>query len=419
MTTAAAQAPRPSLAILVGVTALGPMALNIFMPSMPALPAALDTDYATAQLTLSAYLGGFAVFQLVYGPVSDRFGRRPTLQVGLLLYLIGGLVCLAAASIEALIGGRVLQAIGGCAGMVLARAMVRDVYERDETASVIAYVTMAMVAVPMVAPLAGGYLDEWFGWRSIFAVTSATGALAIALSLRFLPETLPEGTRTKERTGILATYARLIRIPLFRGYAAQMSLTSAGFFAFLGGAPYVVIEVMDRPASDYGIYFAIAACGYMFGNFLSGRHAPTIGIDRLIGIGAVLSTGAAGAMVALAFAGLVTPIALFGPMVFYSLGNGLSIPTSVAGAVSVDPQAAGAASGLAGFLQMAVGGGASVLSGVVVAGADSQMPLVAVMALMTVLALAAHWATRAFVPPAGTDVGNTADAGPQEKGSIE
>jgi DHA1 family bicyclomycin/chloramphenicol resistance-like MFS transporter len=203
--------------ILVAVTATGPLALNILMPSMPGLPAVFGTDYATVQLTLSLYLIGLAGAQLIYGPLSDRYGRRPVLLAGLGVFLLGTLTGALAASISMVIAGRVLQAVGGCAGMVLGRAIVRDLYERDRAASVIAYVTMAMVVAPMLAPLFGGFLDDWLGWRATFWFVAVYGSVVVVFCFLLLGETHRTRLPFPGPAGMLSSYLRLLRSPLFLG----------------------------------------------------------------------------------------------------------------------------------------------------------------------------------------------------------
>ncbi|MEE8271123.1 MAG: multidrug effflux MFS transporter [Alphaproteobacteria bacterium] len=379
---------KPPIAILVAVSAVGPLALNIFMPSMPGLPAIFDTDYATVQLTLSLFLIGLAVAQLAYGPLSDRFGRRPPLLVGMLLFILGSAVGLLATSIATVIVGRIIQAIGGCAGLVLARAIVRDLYDRNRSASVIAYITMAMVVVPMLAPLIGGFLDDWFGWRSNFWFVGGFAAVVTAFALLLLHESNHRRTSLPGIGGMIVSYRRLLRSPVFRGYAFMTTFSSAGFFAFLGGAPYVMIELMGRSPSEYGLYFIMSAVGYMAGNFMSGRGSVRLGIDRMIGMGVGFSLLGGLTMLALALVGFMTPMALFGPMVLYAIGNGLTIPNGIAGAISVHPRIAGAASGLAGFLQMAIGAGASALVGHLVA--ESQLPLAVMIFSAALCAMFAH-----------------------------
>ncbi len=377
----------PPIAILVAVTATGPLALNILMPSLPSLPAVFGTDYATVQLTLSLYLISLAGAQLIYGPLSDRYGRRPVLLAGLGVFLLGTLAGALADSISMVIAARVLQAMGGCAGMVLGRAIVRDLYDRDRAASVIAYVTMAMVVAPMLAPLFGGFLDDWLGWRATFWFVALYGSVVVVLCFMLLGETHRIRLPFPGPAGMLSSYFRLLRSPLFLGYALGISFASASFFAFLGGAPYVMIEIMGRPPSEYGLYFMMGGAGYMSGNFISGRVSTRFGVERMFTAGTVITLCGALMMLVGALAGVLTPLALFGPMMISAIGNGLSLPNGFAGAVSVDPRITGAASGLAGFLQMGLGASASFLVGYMLT--DSQLPLALVMTASSALAVVA------------------------------
>lgn len=376
---------QPPIAILVAVSAIGPLALNIFMPSMPGLPEVFDTDYGTVQLTLSLYLTGLAVAQLFYGPLSDRFGRRPLLLGGLALFLIGTAAGYFSASIEMLIASRVLQAIGGCAGIVLTRAIVRDLFDRDRSASVIGYVSAAMVMAPMVAPLMGGYLDQWFGWQSTFVFVGGFCAMVTVFSVLLLHESNFNLQPLPGLRGMVTGYRELLALPAFRGYAFLTAFASAGFFAFLGGAPLVVVETMGRPPSEYGWYFAMSAIGYMSGNLISGRMSTRLGVDRMVGFGLGFNVAGASAMLALWAVGPNAPVALFAPMTLFAIGNGLNLPNGTAGAVSVNPRRAGAASGLAGFLQMSLGAGASALAGHLVT--DSQLPIALVMIATVLISL--------------------------------
>lgn len=378
----------PPIPMLVGVSALGPLALNILMPAMPMIRRSLETDTASVQLTLSLYLVGLAVSQLLYGPLSDRFGRRPLMLVGLVLFLAGTLGGLFAPTIEVLVLSRMVQAIGGCAGIVLGRAMVRDLFSRERSASVIAYMTMMMVVAPMLAPLIGGYLSGWFDWRATFAFTAAIAALVTLAGWRLLHETHFDRQALPGIAGMARSYDSLFRMPAFRAYAMVLSFSSAGFFAFLGGAPHVVVDLMGRSPSDYGVYSILGALGYMIGNFFAGRFSTRFGVDRMIGFGAFVSFTGAMLMLSLALAGLMThPILLFLPLAVYAMGNGLTLPNGMAGAISANPRAAGAASGLAGFLQMTIGALASVAVGYLVA--ESATPMIVVMAGASLLAILA------------------------------
>ena len=371
--------------MLVAVSAVGPLALNIFMPSMPALPGVFDTDYGTVQLTLGLYLVGLATGQLAYGPLSDRFGRRPLLLGGLGLFLFGTALGYFATSIEMLIMGRIIQAVGGCSGLVLSRAIVRDLFDRARSASVISYITAAMVMAPMVAPLIGGYLDDWLGWRSTFVFVGSFGLIVTVFALLLLHESNHDRQPLPGLRGMVGSYAILLVSPIFRGYVLLTTFAGASFFAFLGGAPYVVIELMGRPPSEYGWYFALSAIGYMSGNLISGRISMRMGIDRMIGFGLAMNLAGALTMLLLWAVGYFTPLALFGPMMMSAVGNGLNIPNGNAGAISVDPTRAGAASGLSGFVQMSVGAGSSAVAGHLIT--DSQLPLALIMTAATLIGI--------------------------------
>ncbi len=388
-TTVAGPMRAPHIALLVAVTALGPLALNLFMPSMPGIADTFAVGYDTVQLSLTLYLVGFAASQLVYGPLSDRFGRRPVLLSGLVLFVVSSLVCAVASDIAWLILGRLGQGVGSCAGMVLARAIIRDVHGRERSASMIAYVTMAMVVAPMLAPVIGGHLDLWIGWWAGFVFVAAAGVVVVLFAYGGLHETLAQPVALPGLGRLLGLYRSLLVLPSFRGYTAQTAFTSAGFFGFLGGAPHVVIEIMGRTQADYGLFFMLSAVGYMSGNFTAGRLSERLGIDRMIITGIAVSGVGTVIMVALAWGGVVTAWAVFAPMVLFGFGNGLSLPNGLAGAISVRPDLAGTASGLSGCAQMATGALASVVVGLLVADATSQLPLALVMLATTALAAVA------------------------------
>jgi DHA1 family bicyclomycin/chloramphenicol resistance-like MFS transporter len=381
----------PSVVILIAMSAIGPMALNIFMPSMPGLARHFQVDYGLVQLTLTFYLIGLGLAQLVYGPLSDRYGRRPVLLWGLGIFCVGSLLCALAPSIEMLMIGRAFQAVGGCSGLVLGRAIIRDLYDRDRSAAMIGYVTMAMSLAPMFSPALGGYLDTLFGWRASFAFCALAGVIVLACVILTLPETLAEPGLGEGIGAMLRGYASLLRSPAFCGYALQTAFTSGMFFAFIAGAPFVVVTVMGQPPSSYGLWFMIVSVGYFAGNFCTGRFAVRLGVDRMIAIGAVIGLFGILALAAIGWLGLLTLPGLFLPMAVVALSNGLTLPNGTAGAVSVNPRAAGAAAGLSGALQMLVGAGAAVLVGY---GQDldpSQYPMIWTMlgsGLLAVLAFA-------------------------------
>lgn len=372
------------LALLVAVTALGPLSMQIFVPSLPAIQDDFGVAAGTAQLALSLSVFAIAVAMLGYGPLADRLGRRPAMIGGAAVFLIGSALCALAPTVPVLIVGRIIQAAGGAAGMVLARAMVRDLYDRDDSARVIAYLTMAMVVAPMVAPAIGGVLNDLFGWRAIFVFTGAVGVVVAVLVLARLPE-----TRTGSGRGFnpLAGFGRLLRSPLFYGYALNSAFSIAIFFTFIAGMPYVMVRVLGRPATEYGLWFIVVSAAFMAGNFVTARIGHRFGVDRMIVIGSVL--GLLGTLIAagLVAAGIWTPGALFLPASLFAFANGLAQPNAMAAAVSVHPEIAGAAAGLSGFLQMATAAVASQTIGALQDG--TPYPVVVQMVTMAALALAA------------------------------
>lgn len=376
------------LAILIATTALGPISLNIFIPSMPGLQAALDTDYATVQLVLTLYLVGLAGAQLIHGPLSDRYGRRPVMLGGLALHLVGSVACLAAPTIEVLIAGRVVQAVGGCVGLVVGRAVVRDLFDRERTAAVLATIIMAMMVAPMLGPTIGGFLDVWFGWRAPFAFILLAGGLVTAAVFLWLPETLAEPAASPGFASILPDFAALLRRRVFCGYAFQVAFTAFTFLGFLGGAPYALVNLLDRPASDYGLFFIPIAATYIAGNFVASRISARVGIDRMISLGTLITIFGATIGVALHLTGEASSLALFGPMVVIGFGHGFCVSNGLAGAVSVDPRLAGSAAGLSGFLQMALGAVGTSLVGSLMA--DSIGPIAFIVLAGTLMAGTAH-----------------------------
>lgn len=393
MTSSSAPVPGVSspllYVILVAVSTTGPLAMNIFVPSIPGLMAEFSASSGTVQLTLTVYLAGLAVSQLAYGPLSDIYGRRPVMLGGLVLYVIASLACAFAASIETLMLARFAQALGGAAGMVLGRAIVRDLHGREASASILGYITMAWVLVPMFAPALGGVLEEISTWRTSFYVLVAVGGAILALVLWGLPETNPPAEGGGDEAARLVSGAgTLIRQPRFIGYTLTLGFCSAVFFTFIAGAPFIMVEVLDRSPLDYGLWFMLVSVGYMTGNFLSGRYSQRVGIDRMITVGNALAVAGTLVMLGFALAGALTPVSLFCPMLLVTLGNGLVIPNGTAAAISVLPKTIGAAAGLSGFTQIAIGATASQFTG----AWQGSSPYAAlwVMAAAAVLAGVAH-----------------------------
>lgn len=386
----------PPIWILIVATATGPLALNIFVPSMPGLVGVFQTDYATVQLALTLYLVAVGAAQLGYGPISDRFGRRPALIGGLIIYFVANVACMFAWSIESLIVARVLQAIGGCAGMVLGRAIVRDVYDRDRAASAIAIITMAMAVAPAMGPAIGGIIDAHFGWQATFLVPMAVGLVVLVGASLRLNETNLHPIPTIDITAMLRNYGSLLRSRAYIGYAANTAMSVGAFFSFIAGAPYVMIEVLQQGPEVYGFYFVLISVGYMTGNFLASRLSSKLGVDRMIPLGVGVSLCGAVPGFALAMAGVVTPLSVFAPMCVVAIGNGLSQPNGISGAVSVNPSIAGAGSGLMGFGQMVIGACFTVIVGYF--QNDTDHSAMATMILLATLSSALFFALARTAP---------------------
>ena len=381
------------MALLAAITALAPFSLQIFLPALPAIQASFAVAPGIVQLALSLSILANAVANLAYGPLSDRFGRRPVLLVGLAAFIAGSLGCALAPSIELLIGARVVQSIGGAAGMVLARAIVRDLYDRERSASIIAYLTMAMVVAPMLAPTIGAVLLDVASWRAIFVLATGIGVALSWPILAMLAE-----TRSPEARRIGSTFAgagTLLRSGQFWSYVLQSTFGISVFFAFISGAPYFMMNVLGRPATEYGLWFILVSAAFMAGNLVAGRFSARIGLDRMVLAGALLALTGAGLALALLLGGAWTPLALFGPMMAAGLGNGFSVPNAQAGAVSVDPLLAGTASGIAGFSQMFVAALVSQAVGMLQNG--TPYPMVGFMAGCAVLSLAGFLLPRRLI----------------------
>lgn len=374
------------LPTLIIVSMIGPLALNILQPSLPGLAASLDASREEVQLTLSLFLAAQAVSQLFIGGLADRFGRRPVLLVSLGLYVAASVAATFATSVLLLILARVAQAVGSTAGLTISRTVVRDLAPRETAASMIGYVTMGMVVAPLVAPALGGFLDDAYGWRAIFIICAALGLAALAASLLQLPETRPAEIKGQTTGEMLLRSRELMKDRRFRGYALGAAYTSAVFFTFLGGAPYLVIETMGMPKTTYGFWFICLSVGYMIGNFCSGRFSERYGIDRMIRIGNLLGIAGVAILLALAFVPVIHPAAIFLPNFLMSVGNGFLLPNAIAGAVSVDPKAAGAAAGATGFAQFTMGAAGSYAAGLVTSGSPLPMAL-----MMFALAAAGWW----------------------------
>ena len=371
----------PHISTLVIITGAGALNLNVILPSLPGIAEYFGVSYSYVQLLISAYLGATAITQLIVGPLSDRFGRRPVMLASIVLFLAATLLCIFAPNFETMLIGRVLQT-SIVSGLALSRAAVRDIVSTDEAASMFGYITMGMALVPMVGPAIGGVLDEIYGWQSAFALSFAFGVLGLAVTYFDMGET--NNTPSESFAEQFRAYPELIRSRRFWGYALSAAFTSGSFFAFLGGAPYISINMLGLSPSELGAYFALTALGYITGNFLSGRYAVRVGINPMMLIGnAVVMLGMLGSIATFSI-GHAHPLAFFGFMLFLGIGNGLALPSANAGVVSVRPHLAGSASGLGGALMIGGGAGLSVLSGAVLGPETGPYPLLFLMLLSAI-----------------------------------
>lgn len=375
------------MALLVTLMATSQLAIMIFLPSLPAMAEDLGTSQTLVQMTVSVYLGAFAVAQLVVGPLSDALGRRGPLVTGLLLFTLGSIGCAAAPDIGWLIGARIVQAIGGCACIVIARAIVRDTTEGAAATRAMAYLGMSLAIAPMAGPLIGGQLEVLFGWESSFLVVALLGAGTLAATVFTLSETLPPAARRNTRPAALfRTYLRLFGMARFMGYSLSTGAMGATFQAFIAGSPIAFIVVMGVPPEQYGFFILSAPAGYIVGNYLSSRLAQRVARGRMMWAGGLLAIANVAAMVVLALTGTDTPWTLLPPVFFYSIGSGFLMPNSLAGALTtVEPAVAGSAAALGGFIQM----GAGFVSATVVAllVQTSFLQLGSVMLVCAVLSL--------------------------------
>ena len=368
----------PHIVTLTLSASIGPLAMNMFLPSLPGMARYFAADYSVMQLTVTLYLFSQAFIQLFIGPASDRFGRRPVMLFSLITFVIGTIVALFAPTIEVLLFARVLQAFAA-GGMVLARAMVRDTVATNEAASKIAYITMGMAFVPTITPVIGGMLDVAYGWQASFITMLAFGILSVVLVWIDLGET--NRVRSSSMAAQFRSYPELLTSRRFWGYSATAAFTTGTFFAFLGGGPFVATEILGLGPAAYGFYFGIMSMGYIIGNFLSGRYTMRLGVDVMMLSGNALALVAMIASLILFFVGIDHPLSLFLPAGLVGVGNGLALPSTNAGIVSVRPHLAGSASGLGGALQIAGGAALSVMAGLLISRETGPYPLLWLMVI--------------------------------------
>jgi MFS transporter, DHA1 family, multidrug resistance protein len=345
---------RAPFALIVAITACGTLGMHLIIPALPDTAQALRVSPAAIQLSITLYLVGLAIGQLVYGPISDRFGRRPVLLVGLGLFTLAGIATTVAPNAWMLVVARILQSIGACAGLVLGRAIVRDSATPDRAAAQLAMLTLVMSAAPAIAPVLGGYATAWFGWRAAFALLAIVGGVTLVLAVLLLPET-GAVQQSSSRASMLLGSLRLLRSRAFRGYIVGGACTTTSFYVFMAASPFILVDLLHEPAERVGLYYLLlmagVAAGSLTANRVAGRIHPAVAL-RVANWIAILG---AACFMAADLGGVLTVVTVIAPVVVFMVGAGMASPFALSGAVSVNPHAIGAASGLYGFTQMAYG----------------------------------------------------------------
>jgi DHA1 family bicyclomycin/chloramphenicol resistance-like MFS transporter len=385
----------PFAVLLTAMAAFGPISIDLYLPSLPAMVVDFHSTVSDVQLTLSLFVAGFALGTLVHGPLSDRFGRRPVVLVGCGLYVVASFACLFAPSIELLVIGRFVQAIGAAAGPVIGRAVVRDVFPRQDAARLMSYMASAIAIAPAVGPMIGGWLHASFGWQSNFVLFAGFGGLMLIACFLMLNETNPHrDTASLSPVRLLQTFGMLARSRLFIGHALAVSLAFSCMFSFISGAAFILIDLMGVAEQHFGFAFVCVVIGFGSGGFVSGRLSAHLGIGRTIEIGCaiLLVSALLGAGLALAGAGTAPGLwkvaSVVVPMALMFFAGALIIPNGTAQAISPYGQVAGSASSLLGFMQM----GAGAVMGAVVGAtfSDSALPMMAQIALLAIATVVSY-----------------------------
>ena len=389
----AASAPRsgwPVNLLLTGLVAFQAISTDLYLASLPTMQRVFETDEARVQLTLSVFLLGSAVMQLAYGPISDRFGRRPVLRFAIALYVLASLACAFAPTIELLIVFRLLQAIGSCASVTLGRAVARDLYAPAVAARVLAYMASAMAIAPIIGPMLGSWMTVALGWEANFLFLAGFGAICLIGLYTLLDETnlRQDPTATAPRR-ILANYARLLGDRTYLGYALAVTLSYCGIFCFISGSSFTLIDVLKLPTEYFGFCFGAAAAGYSAGALLAGRLIQRFGIRTMVSTGTLISAGFGLLGAALAWAGIETVAAVLLPFIVVMIGIGLVLPAAIAGAIGPFPQMAGAASAMVGFLQLGVASAVGIGVGHLLD--RTSRPMMTAIAVVTLADLLLFW----------------------------
>jgi DHA1 family bicyclomycin/chloramphenicol resistance-like MFS transporter len=380
-------------ALLAMLTGIGPLSVDMYLASLPDIGRQLTASEAEVQLSLSFYLVGFAIGQVIYGPFSDRYGRRPILLLALAMFIAASAACAAAPTIEALNAARFVQAIGGAGTVVLARAVVRDLYEGLAIARELSRMAAVMALAPLVAPLIGGVVQTYFGWRANFVVLTVFGAGSAALVWMLLAESLRKHVpEPVSMASVAGAYRTFLAHRAFLANVGILACAFGGLFAWISAAAFVLQDLYGLTPLWFGVAFAVGSAGYVAGTSLAARHVTRMGIDRTLGLGTLLlAAGGVASMLAPAL-GLSSSVALVLPVAVFLAGLGFTLPQAQAAALMPFPQRAGAASSLVGALQQTSGALVGAIVGHLLG--RTAWPLVAAIAIMGCLALALWALTR-------------------------
>jgi MFS transporter, DHA1 family, multidrug resistance protein len=382
---AAPRSDRGLLLLLAGCSALGPVATLLVLPALPIIRADFAVSTAATQTVISSSLMAFAAGILVGGPLSDRYGRRPAMLGGLLLFLVGTLMCAAAPTMSALVTGRVIQALGSSMALVVARAVIGDTYRDWRLARALANQTLFMMMGTTISPYLGGIGAEYFGWQSVFLILLAAGFVTLIAAWRALPETRVPSDSARTFAGIAKASATVLRNRLFFACALDSSVIYAVYLVFISIAPYVMAEMFNRPATEFGLWCLLISAGYFAGNLYVSRRGNALNMPRLAQIGSRLQAGSAVVALGCVLLGFTHPAFWFLPMLPLAIGQGLTLPHVMATAVQLSPANAGVASSLLGFSQQAVT--ALSVQAMAFAPTDSPVPVLAFCAALSLLSL--------------------------------
>jgi DHA1 family bicyclomycin/chloramphenicol resistance-like MFS transporter len=385
--------PRYIPLLLVTVTSAVILSTDLYTPSLPHLPAYFGTDAATVQLTMSLNLAAFALGQLVLGPLSDRVGRRPVFIVAMLGFTLTCIACALAASIEGLIAARTLMGIAACAEAVLGYAVINDLYDERDSARVLSAYGMAMAVTPAVAPIIGGYVHVWFGWRANFVLLATIAALVTALIARFLPETLAvRDLHALAPRRFAGGYGRLLANRVFVGHALTTGFLLGGLFAFVTEGPFLLIDRLGVATERYGLYYAVMVGAYFISSLLANRLVKRVALDALLRAGLTIQAAAGLAVLGVFLADALGPWSLILPVAAFAFGLGWIFATAPVRAFGAAHGGGGQAAAMMGFIQMA--GGAAGAQLVALLHDGTALPFAVVFTGSALLAVAAHLLAR-------------------------